>query len=127
VAPVPRFLLDANLSRRTAHYLAQTLGLEVAPLELVASRCLPDPQVAALAMREGYVLVTLDRRFAQEYAANPRHRGVILLQLEDQSRRVVDPLLERFFRHLPPELTLDDAFTTITEGGYTVVHRVSNE
>ena|GEM_PF-4914194 len=123
---MPKFLLDANLSRRTAHHLAQTLGLEVAPLEAVASRRLPDPQVAALARRAGDVLIPLDQRFAHDYAANPHHRGVILLDVQDQSRQAVDRLLEQFFRQLPPELTLDDAFTTITEEGYTIVHRVPN-
>jgi predicted nuclease of predicted toxin-antitoxin system len=125
--PVPKFLLDANLSRRTASYLAQTLGLEAVALEAVASRRLPDPRVAALAVREGYVLVTLDKRFGHAYAADPHHRGVILLQLEDQSRAAVDRVLERFFRHLPPEVILDDAFTTITDQGFTIAHRMPEE
>lgn len=60
-----RFLPDANLSPRVARFLNRELHLDVARLQGQRLGELTDPEVIALARRQGRVIITLDSDYSE--------------------------------------------------------------
>lgn len=121
-----KFLLDANLSPRTARYLVQTLGLDVVSLLTQHLGTLHDSEVVRLAKREGRVIVTFDGDFAERYwHAVPDPPGVIYLRLAKESQFVpeVNQILERFLRNHAATIDLEHALVTISEQVVQIVRR----
>ena len=93
-----RFLLDANLSPRTAAFLIATFGFDVVALMGSGFAHLRDEQVIELAKREQRVLITFDLGFGKLYHRYERGRvGIIVLRLAHQSAASVNQVLGRFF------------------------------
>ena len=115
------FLLDANLSPKTARHLSRNLGLDVIALR-GTERDLPDSAIIALAHRLNRVIITLDVDYADHVRGPNRPPvGVVFLDLTNTHRTLaaVNRVLDRFFVHLPPEVELDLALTVVTDdGGY---------
>ncbi|MDQ3043737.1 MAG: DUF5615 family PIN-like protein [Chloroflexota bacterium] len=120
-----RFLLDANLSPRTALFLTATLRLDVVALTNLGLADLRDEEVIELAKRENRVIITFDLGFGKLYHRYERSRiGVIVLQLDHQSAASVNRALERFFAD-------SASFAIALERSLVVIHdarvRVSTE
>ena len=74
-----RFLIDANMPRRTAEVLA-ALGhdaVDVRDLEIAK----PDEAVFAYAQRENRAVVTRDLGFGDRARTSGKHSGVVLLRV----------------------------------------------
>jgi predicted nuclease of predicted toxin-antitoxin system len=119
---VTDYLLDANLSPRTAQFLATVFGFDV--LSLIAAHMgdFPDEQVVNLAKQQHCVIITLDNDFGEIYYRHERGNiGVILLRLEDESRGAVELVLDRFFRQAAAEVDLERSLVVLTESTMRIV------
>ena len=116
------YILDANLSPKTAEYLTTTLGLDVFSLVTDQMGGLRDEQIVLLAKEQHRVIITLDNDFGEIYYRHERGNiGVILLRLEDESRRVVERVLERFFQQAASKINLEQSLVALTESTVRVV------
>ena len=73
-----------------------------------------------MAHRQGRVIITLDRDFADHVLTSNRPPvGVIYLDLPNTHRTVaaVNRILDRFFDVETPGLVLDGSLTTLTDAG----------
>jgi predicted nuclease of predicted toxin-antitoxin system len=107
-----RFLVDESTGPAVATWL-QEQGHKVFSV-YDESRGMEDIHVIEKAFQEDWVLVTNDKDFGEKvYREQHRHRGVILLRLEDERPqnkiRVMGELLEH---HLS---VLSDRFVVVTE------------
>ena len=76
-----RFLLDESADTRLGNYLAD-LGHDVTSVAGHHSQSLRDPEVLAIANREGRILITNDRDFGElVFPHHQPHTGVILFRL----------------------------------------------
>ena len=76
-----RFLLDQNADARLIPHL-RVLGHDVIRIGKDFLPGLPDPQVLAIAYREGRILITEDRDFGEiVFVHRQPHAGVIYLRL----------------------------------------------
>ena len=113
-----RFLLDANLSPRTAKYLSQSLGLDAVSLLRLGLGQLSDADVLRIAKRENRVIVTLDRDFIEPWLATGIiEHGIIYLELSGPLRYVgsVNDILARFLVHQAPSVNLEKSIVVIRE------------
>lgn len=93
-----RFLLDANLSPRTATFLIDTFGFDVVALMSLGPAHLDDEQVIEPAKREQRIVITFDLGFGRLYYRYERGGvGIIVLRLAHQSVVAVNRVLGRFF------------------------------
>lgn len=108
-------LLDANLSPATAVFL-RTLGFDVSDLISRGLANLSDQEIVALAKREERIIVTFDLDFGEIYYRAQRGQiGVIILRLEDQTKRTVNAVLDTFFSSISPRIDLDRTLVVIDE------------
>jgi len=86
-----RFLIDANMPRRSAEVLA-ALGhdaVDVRDLDIAR----PDEAIFAYAQRENRAVVTRDRGFGDRARASGKHSGIVLLRVAAlRSQAIVDCL-----------------------------------
>jgi predicted nuclease of predicted toxin-antitoxin system len=119
---VADYILGANLSPRTAQYLADVFGIDI--LSLIAANWgdLADEKVVNLAKQQHRVIITLDTDFGEIYYRHERGNiGVILLRLEDESRHAVEEVLGRFFRQAAEEIDLEHSLVVLTESTMRIV------
>jgi predicted nuclease of predicted toxin-antitoxin system len=96
---VSRFLLDANLSPRSAAFLRDTLGLDAIHIRDVRSGTIPDDEVVAVAKESGRVIITYDTDFGEIHHFREHGLlGVIQLELRDQTIESAHRVLKRFFQ-----------------------------
>lgn len=94
-----RFLLDANLSPRTASFLRNRFGFDVIHIRDVATGTIPDEEVVAVAEKLGRVVITYDTDFGEiHHFREHGNLGVIQLELKDQTLESAHRVLDRFFR-----------------------------
>lgn len=120
---MPKFLLDANLSPKTARFLIATFGLDVETLQGRRLGQLPDHEVIRLARATKRVVITLDGDFWSYYnEAAPLGIGVIYLDLPNNYRyvREINRILEGFFNAQAPSIDLEQSFVTVTKDSVTV-------
>lgn len=86
-----KFLLDANLSPKTAVFLSESFGLDAVHQRDVLPGSPKDEEIIALAKREGR----------------------IILRLRNQRRLAVEQTLTRFFQEQAPGIALDTSLVTI--------------
>ena len=123
---MPKFLLDANLSPKTARFLTATFGFDVVALQASRLGELPDHEVGEMARSQGRVIITLDRDYLAVFArSHPSPVGIIYLDLPNTHRYIpaINRILERFFRTQAPTINLEQALVTITEASVSIVHR----
>lgn len=116
---MPAFLLDANPSPKGARHLSRQFGLDVATLQ-GSLRDLPDQDVIEMAHRQGRVIITLDRDFANHVLTSNRPPvGVLYLNLPNMHRTVaaVNRILDRFFDIEAAGLILEGSLTILTDAG----------
>jgi hypothetical protein len=127
---VAKFLLDANLSPKTASYLRRTLGIDVVAILDLDLGSLPDRDVVTFARQQGRVIITFDRDFAEIYhRSDPGALGVIHLQLPGELHFIpeINRILEHFFREFAPGIDLPHALVTITERLVSITPRPSRD
>lgn len=120
---MPKFLLDANLSPKTARFLIATFGLDVETLQGRRLGQLPDHEVIRLARATKRVVITLDGDSWGYYnEAAPLGIGVIYLDLPNNYRyvREINRILEGFFNAQAPSIDLEQSFVAVTEDSVTV-------
>jgi len=114
---VSKFLLDANLSPKTAAFLTETFGFDVAHQDDILPGSPTDDEVVQVAQREKRVIITFDRGFGEQYYQQERGQlGVIVLRLRNQRRPNVEQTLARFFQEAAPPIALDTSLVIIDEG-----------
>jgi predicted nuclease of predicted toxin-antitoxin system len=117
-----KFLLDANLSPKTAQFLSQTFGLDAVSLVTLGQGGLADADVIALAEAEDRVIITLDLDFGELYHQRAAGEiGVMILRLRDETRTAVEAALARFFRTVAVTIDLDRTLVIIEETRIRVV------
>ncbi len=116
------FLLDANLSPRTAEHLVKTHGLDVIHVRDRRPGTIPDEEIVALAKTEGRVIITFDTDFGEIYHFRERGAiGVIVLQLRDQTVEAVHRVLDQFFRENAGTIALDTSLVVLERDKVRVV------
>ena len=112
------FLLDANLSQKTARYLEMQLGLDVVSIQRQRLGKIPDRDVIQMARSSRRVIVTLDRDFAEFFfrTRNPRV-GIIYLDLPNELRHIpeINQLLANFFESHASSIDLERSLVVLTE------------
>lgn len=97
---MPKLLLDANLSSRTAVFL-RTLGFDVISMVEEGLVFLPDEHIMNRAIAEDRIVITNDLDFAHLWYFKCRgEAGVIHLRLKDQFVDSVNNALKTFFKKI---------------------------
>lgn len=82
---MPKFLLDANLSRETEAFL-QSLGYEAKTVAQFGLNYAKDAEIVKFAQKHGYIIVTLDIDFGEiYYFFSQPEIGIVILKLKDQT------------------------------------------
>ncbi len=94
-----RFLVDVGVGTQVEEYL-QEQGYDTKTVRTINQR-MPDPEIIRLAASEARVVVTMDKDFGElVYHSGMRHRGVVLLRLEDatgsQKVQVLAEILRKY-------------------------------
>jgi predicted nuclease of predicted toxin-antitoxin system len=111
---VSKFLLDANLSPKTAVFLSESFGLDAVHQRDVLPDSPKDEEIIALAKREGRIIITFDKGFGERYYHLERGQlGIIILRLRNQRRLAVEQTLTRFFQEQASGIALDTSLVTI--------------
>lgn len=97
-----RFLLDEDLSPRSAEYL-RSLGHDAIHVREVGLKGSPDQAVIAFAQSEGRILLTRDRDFADIRRYPPgSHAGIARLKIPHPTARAINAVLGRLLNRLGP-------------------------
>jgi predicted nuclease of predicted toxin-antitoxin system len=117
------FLADENISPETADYLA-ALGFPCRSLRREGPWRLTDREIAALARREGLVILTHDLDFGEIfYLAQDGQVGIVVLRLHRQTVEAVNDVLARFLGSGVPEaMDLPHSLVILSETHYRVYH-----
>ncbi len=91
-----RFLLDENVSARTAAFLCG-LGIDARHASEAGLKGAPDEAIYEHCKRERFVLITFDHEFGYAYHARKDLEGLILLRLHPQTLEIVHTALTGFF------------------------------
>jgi len=111
-----RILLDENTHQKLAAWFTKA-GHDA--IRVPAG--LKNGRVIALACREGRILVTHDKDFADQLLYPPaQHRGLILLRFHPPSLPKTLSALERLLANLKPE-EIDHHLVILEEQGYHLV------
>jgi len=95
---MPKFLLNANLSPKTASFLRDR-GLDVKCLLEENLETITDEEVVSLAKNEERIIITFDLDFGQIYHFRERGKvGIIVLRLNNQTVESANAALDRFFK-----------------------------
>lgn len=117
-----RWLLDANLSPRTATFLIERFGFDVVSLLTLGLGDMDDVRVIELAKQQRRVLITLDVGFGTMYHRYEHGRvGIIVLRLANQSADSANQALERFFADpTAQKIALERSLVMIDEARFRV-------
>lgn len=97
--PQLRVLVDAQLPKRLARWLAQEAGLDgLHTLDLPAANHTPDGYISELSVRENRVVITKDADFVNTFLLHGRPYKLLLVSTGNIS---TNELLELFRQHLP--------------------------
>jgi len=98
-----RFLLDEDLSPRSAEYL-RTIGYDAVHVREVGLKGSSDQAVLAFARSEGRILVTRDRDFADIRRYPPgSHAGIVRLKIPHPTAQATSAVLGRLLNRLGRE------------------------
>ena len=111
-----RFLLDENVSARTAAFL-RGLGIDARHASEAGLKGASDEAIYEHCKREGLVLVTFDHEFGYAYHARKDLEGLILLRLHPQTLELVHAALEEFFARVKRGDLAIEGRTTVIERG----------
>lgn len=109
-----RFLLDANLSPRTATSLRNSFGFDVVHIRDVRGGMIPDEEVVAVAKELGRVIITYDTDFGEIHHFREHGLlGVIQLELRDQTLESAHRSLDTFFRQQATEIDFESPLVVL--------------
>ncbi|MFC1700955.1 DUF5615 family PIN-like protein [Patescibacteria group bacterium] len=95
---MPKFLLDANLSWKTAEFI-ESLGYEAKTVAHFDFGDAEDEKIVKLAHKKKMILITLDLDFGElYYFSSKKPIGLIMLKLRNQTVESVNSNLENFFK-----------------------------
>jgi len=117
------FLADENISPETADHL-EALGFPCRSLRRAGPWRMADREIAALARRDGLVILTHDLDFGEIfYAAEDGQVGIIVLRLHRQTVEAVNEVLARFLKSPVLEsVDLSCSLVMLSEASYRVYH-----
>lgn len=108
-----KFLLDENISKSLAQFLAQH-GHTVLRIKEIDPGA-EDFQVLELAIEKDAILVTLDKDFGELiFKEGKLHKGIIFLRLDDQTPNNTQRALSWFLSTYPNHKVIDN-FAVITQ------------
>jgi predicted nuclease of predicted toxin-antitoxin system len=95
-----KFLLDANLSPKTAEYLRRSFSFDAISLFEINQHNILDSDVVKLAKLESRIIITLDLDFGKLYhEINQKSEfGVIIIRTSNQTRPHIEKLLDSFLK-----------------------------
>lgn len=115
-----KFLVDAQLPRRLAHFLASVGHDTVHTRDLAAGNASTDDQVIAVADAQGRVVITKDRDFRSGHLLNNRPQKLLIIATGNSSNAV---LLRLFETHLDAAINaLGHADFVELRADFLVVH-----
>jgi len=84
---MPKFLLNANLSRETKDFL-KILGYEAETVAKFSLGKAKDQEIVKFAQKHGYIIITLDMDFGEiYYFASQPPIGIVILKLKNQMEK----------------------------------------
>ncbi len=92
-----KFLLDANLSPKTADFLKSRYNFDVVDLLSLKLGLLSDKEVATFAHKQKRIIITFDLDFGRIYHHDKLSPGIVILRIEDQTIESVNLILQNFF------------------------------
>lgn len=119
-----KFLLDASLSPRVARFLNRELRLDVITLQGQQLGELTDPEVIALARKQGRVIITLDSDYSELFLTSPNPIGIIHLDLPNSLRYIpaINQTLADFFANHAPSIDLERSLVVIEQDRVVIHH-----
>jgi len=91
---MPKFLLNANLSRETKDFL-KILGYEAETVAKFSLGKAKDQEIVKFAQKHGYIIITLDMDFGEiYYFASQPPIGIVILKLKNQTIESVNNSLK---------------------------------
>lgn len=123
---MPKFLLDANLSPKTARFLVARFGFDVLIPRGERQHRFADHEVIQVARSQGRVIITQDRDYAEYFSRTARPAiSIIYLSLPNTHRFIpeINRILERFFASEAANFDMDNALVILTEHTVQIVRR----
>ena len=112
-----RFLLDENISPKTAGYLKE-LGHEAVHVRDVGLKGAADSEIIGYAKDKGLILITVDRGFGNILDYPPKsHPGIIRLKLKYMPSSIVNSVLRSFLLKVELE-EIQGNLVILEEGHY---------
>ena len=94
-----KFLLDQNISPRTASHL-KSIGLDAAHINEFGMGGASDEEIYKFAADKKFILVTFDHEFSYRFISDRRLPGLVLLRVHPQTLEILHPVLEDFFKKI---------------------------
>ena len=109
-----RFLADENIPLKAVRIL-RDLGLDIVPVASLR-RGMSDEEVADVAQREGFVIITFDKDFGRMvFKQKRRVPGVVLLRVKPKSPDYIADVLKRLLLESPLGRDPRDSFLVVRE------------
>lgn len=103
-----KFLVDAQLPRRMAHWLASNGHDAVHTLDLPRGNAATDEEVCRISVKEQRVVITKDRGFADSITLSGTPYKLLLVTTGNVSNLELENLFERNLPQIEKELTRFD-------------------
>lgn len=117
-----KFLLDVNLSPKTAAFLQEIFDFDVIHGSAFLPAGEPDEKLVELALRNKRIIITLDLDFGEIYYLKERgNLGVIVLRIRNQTLGSANKRLKDFFQTQAENIDLDTCLVVIDEYQIRVV------
>ncbi len=91
-----RFLLDENISPKTAEFL-RSLGVDAIHAIEAKLKGKSDPELYEYCKSKKRVLVTFDHEFGFEYLSRKDLQGLVIVRIHPQTLENLHPILKNFF------------------------------
>jgi len=117
----PRFLIDENLSPKTTAFLRK-LGFDAQRIDEVGLKVARDLQILAYARRNGMIIITRDKDFAQTHYFCGDTVGTMVISTPNPTVENVNRLLEAFLKRVQPD-RLKKSLIFLTEIAYRIIER----
>lgn len=117
-----KFLLDENISPRTAKFL-KNLGYDAKTLDDFKMLGCENGEVVRLAIKENRIIITLDLTFGYRfYFLNRGKVGMLLLRLDDLTVENVNKVLKSFLELIQKEKRkIEKNLVIVEEEGYRII------
>ncbi len=114
-----RFLLDENVSPKTADHL-KGKGHDTQHVGEVKLGNANDHAVARFAQENNRIIVTFDKDFGQIYHDSGKASGIIIITAQNPSPKIINELLENLIKRVNG-IRLAKALVILNETGYRII------